>query len=229
MSPLLPTSDEGDFSVVPQRRQPCILLLDTSDSMKGEPINRLNRVLQEDFCDALRNDPYCAKCVDIAIVSFGGTVKVVQDFINGRNLSSLPYLEAGGNTLMGSAILHVIQIINERKERYRAACRAYYRPWIFLLTNDTPTNEGIWQDAVNAVQQGEAAKDFVFFAVGVGHGADMNKLLALKTKNAPVLVKEEAMDFKEMFQWLSNSLEILSGSGIDEEVRLPEPTWGVIQ
>jgi uncharacterized protein YegL len=64
----------------PEPRCPCILLLDVSGSMFGAPINALNEGLRI-FRDELNKDGLAKKRVDIAIVTFESTVKVVQDFV----------------------------------------------------------------------------------------------------------------------------------------------------
>lgn len=60
------------------RRCPCLLLLDTSHSMSGEPIRELTagvRLLHQD----LRDDDDARIAVEIAVVTFG-PVRIESDF-----------------------------------------------------------------------------------------------------------------------------------------------------
>ena len=61
----------AEFAENPEPRCPCLLLLDTSASMNGEPIAELNEGLVT-FKDELMADAMAAKRVEVAIVTFGG-------------------------------------------------------------------------------------------------------------------------------------------------------------
>jgi hypothetical protein len=83
------------------RRTPCVLLLDTSWSMEGEKIRRLNAGLRTFREDILRN-PMAAQSVELCVVSFG-PVKVQSEFALLRELPPLK-LEADGVTPLRQAL-----------------------------------------------------------------------------------------------------------------------------
>ena len=65
-------------------------------------------------------------------------------------------------------------MVEERKQAYRENGIAYYRPWIFLITDGEPNDH--WRPvSEQASRQGEKEKAFCFFAVGV-EGANMDVL-----------------------------------------------------
>jgi uncharacterized protein YegL len=61
----------NDFALNPEQRTACVLLLDVSGSMSGQPIGELNAGLQT-YKNALVGDALAAKRVEVAIVTFGG-------------------------------------------------------------------------------------------------------------------------------------------------------------
>jgi uncharacterized protein YegL len=123
---------------------------------------------------------------------------------------------------MGKAIELALDLIEDRKAIYKSYGIQYYRPWIFLITDGAPTDQ--WNLAAQRVKQGEAENRVLFFSVGV-QGADMEKLKQI-SNNPPVLLN--GLDFRDLFQWLSNSMKRVSGGKIGEAIDLPPVNWGQI-
>ncbi len=216
--------DAVEFAENPEPRCPCVLLLDTSGSMKGAALDALNAGLKS-FRDDLSRDLLAARRVEIAIVTFNSVVEVAQDFVTIDQFEPAP-LEAQGMTHMGSAIQKALDLVEARKAEYRANGIAYYRPWVFLITDGAPQGEpdGVVEEAARRVREDEANKRVAFFAVGVEQ-ADMSRLAAISVR-APV--KLIGLNFLEMFVWLSASMQRISQSKVDEQVALPPPGWGAV-
>ncbi len=205
----------------PEPRCACVLLVDVSHSMSGTPINQLNEGLLT-FQQALQDDPLASMRVEVAIVSFGGSVTVEQDFITANQFQAKP-LSVTGATPMGKAIDLSLDMIRQRKDTYKQNGISYYRPWIFLITDGAPTDE--WQRAAQRVKQSEEEKTVAFFSVGV-KGADMNTLSQISVRQ-PVALK--GLNFREMFVWLSQSLTSVSHSQPEDQLPLKPPTgWAEV-
>jgi uncharacterized protein YegL len=208
-----------------------VLLLDTSGSMDGEKISRLNEALRA-FKEETAADELARKRVDLAVVTFGGVVTTVQNFCSIDDFEPAP-LTAGGGTPLGQAILKASDMIEERKQQYKAQGIDYYRPWMFLITDGAPTDmsrgDASWTEVVKRVQEGEANKKFMFFAVVV-EPADIETLAQIAPPNRPP-VKLVGKKFKEMFQWLSKSQAKVSSSKVGENVAIENPVaagWGEV-
>jgi uncharacterized protein YegL len=212
---------EPEFVKNPETRCPLVLLLDTSGSMAGERINALNqglKILKED----LSNDITASLRVEIAIITFGGSAKLVQNFCTVDKMVINP-LQAGGGTPMGYAIGYAIQCVERRKEIYKANNNGYYRPWIFLITDGEPTDQ--WQEAARNVHEGEGNRKHLFWGVGV-QGTNFEILKQICPPNRPPLKLKEVA-FRELFLWLSASQKRVSQSKVGDEADLPPVTgWG---
>src|SRR5208283_4890278 len=88
-----------EFAENPEPRCPCVLLLDTSGSMAGNPISQLNEGLIT-FKNELTSDSLAAKRVEVAIITFGTHVQTLLEFTCAKDFSP-PFLTAGGQTPMG--------------------------------------------------------------------------------------------------------------------------------
>lgn len=204
-----------EFAENPEPRCPCVLLLDTSGSMKGRPVAELNEGLIA-FKGELMADTLAAKRVEVAVITFG-PVQVQNDFQT-VDVFTPPTLASSGDTPMGAAIEQAISLLDLRKQTYRTNGIAYYRPWVFLITDGAPTDP--WKPAAEKVRAGEIAKNFAFFAVGVEE-ANLEVLAQISTRE-PLKLKE--LRFRDLFVWLSNSMKAVSRSTVGDQVTLTSPT-----
>lgn len=212
-----------EFAENPENRCPVVLLLDTSGSMSGEPINALNQGINA-FKESVLQDTQATLSVEIAIITFGDQVSLQQDFVT-INQFYPPTLIAGGLTPMGAAIEEALNVIETRKNTYNQNGVGYYRPWIVLITDGAPTDH--WESAAMRIKQAEENRKCTFFAVAV-EGADIDKLRQIAPPQRPP-VKLNGLNFRELFIWLSASTKAVSASGKSgQALVLPPVGWGEI-
>lgn len=213
----------ADFAENPEPRCPCILLLDTSGSMNGEPIAQLNAGLKT-FQESLQKDRLAAMRVEVALITFGRKAELTQDFITADQFSA-PALSAGGSTPMGAALNLALDTLETRKALYKKSGTAYYRPWVFLITDGEPTDE--WRAAAQRVQAAETRKGVAFFTVAVDK-ADLNTLAQIAPKERPPRPLK-GLEFTSLFVWLSQSLTAVSHSKVGDQVPLkPADGWSAV-
>lgn len=204
-----------DFANNPESRCPCMLLLDTSGSMGGQPIRELNEGIQI-FKNELAQDPLATKRVEVAMITFG-PVSLESDFQTVDNFYP-KQLSANGDTPFGAAIAMGIDLVNKRKQVYKEAGVGYYKPWIILITDGAPTDN--WSHAAELIRDGEAANRFAFFAIGV-QGASFDVLRKVSIRE-PIPLK--GLMFREFFLWLSGSLKTVSSKNPGENNKLLPPS-----
>ena len=213
-----------EFAENPEPRCPCVLLLDTSGSMQGAPIEAMNEGLRT-FKEDLIKHPLASRRVEVAVVTFDCDVSVVQDFVTPDQFEP-PLLSAQGLTHTGSAIQKALDIIQSRKNQYRNNGVAYYRPWVFMITDGEPQGEldAVLAQATQRIREDEANKRVAFFTVGV-ENANMTRLSEIAVRTP---IKLKGLNFTEVFLWLSASMSAVSQSKVDEQVALPPVGWGAI-
>ena len=213
-----------EFAENPEPRCPCVLLLDTSRSMRGSAIEALNEGLRT-FKEHLLQDALALRRVEIAAIAFDSTVRTVQDFVLVDQFTP-PTLTAQGLTCMGTAIHQALDMLQTRKEQYRANGVAYYRPWMFMITDGEPQGEpdDIVEQAAQRIKEDEAQKRVAFFAVGV-ENANMQRLAQIAERTP---MKLKGLNFVDLFVWLSASMQAVAQSRPDEQLALPPPDWGTV-
>jgi uncharacterized protein YegL len=227
---------EAEFAENPEPRCAVVLLLDTSGSMQGAPIDELNAGLR-DLARTLKDDTLASLRVELAVVAFGGRARALD--VRGGEGREVPFnatdafvgaldfvpptLDARGETPMGEAVRQGLTLVRQRKELYRQHGLDYFRPWIFLITDGNPTDFG-WEGAADEVQEEERRKGVSFYVVGV-EGADLGKLARFSAQRQPVRLK--GLAFHELFQWLSKSLQSVAQSRPGDQAPLPAVGWAV--
>lgn len=207
----------------PTARLPVCVVLDTSASMSGLPIQELQEGVNIFFRELL-NDEVARYSAEVAIVTFGGTVEMPVDFA-AIDRQSIPTLKANGWTPMGAAVEKALDLLNMRKEEYKRAGVDYYQPWLVLMTDGAPTDDISRASAIvtNLVRD----KKLAVFAIGVGNDADMNELGKLSGGRAPL--KLEGLEFGKFFLWLSASVSRVSQSVPGNKVDLdPVSAWASV-
>ena len=114
-----PFHSKSTLASNPEPRCPCVLVLDTSGSMAGEPIRQLNDGVQC-LVDELSKDGLASKRVELSIITFGSSGHLACDFTPPTAMHP-PVFQAEGATPMGQAVVRALEAVESRKEEYRQA------------------------------------------------------------------------------------------------------------
>jgi uncharacterized protein YegL len=191
--------------------------------MAGAPLAALEHGLQV-FAQELRKNTLACRRVEVAVVTFGAAVEVRQDFVTAGQFVP-PSLTARGETPLGSAILRALDLVQTRKACYQANGVAYFRPWVFLITDGMPQGEPleVVRQCLERIKCVEAGRQAAFFAVAV-EGANLQLLTRITVR--PVL-KLVDLRFADLFTWLSRSASQQAQGGELSQCSLPPLAWEI--
>lgn len=200
----------------------CVLVLDVSGSMSGEPINQLNKGVQA-FHNEILNDSTTSNRLEVCLIEFASDVNILVEPSLADNFE-MPTLVTKGSTCLVDGVREAIKKVEERKNWYKSTSQKYYRPWIILMTDGAPD---YGQDIIglkNEIANGVSNKSFFFFSVGV-EGANMEVLNNISTSEMPP-APLEGLKFGDFFKWLSASMTSVTQSTDGDTINLPNPaSW----
>ena len=120
------------------RRLPVYLLLDTSGSMYGEPIEAVKNGVQT-LISTLRSDPYALETAYISIITFNSSAQQVTPLTELAAFQQ-PNIDASGCTALGGALELLSQKIDTEITKTTAEVKGDWRPLVFIMTDGEPTD-----------------------------------------------------------------------------------------
>lgn len=218
----------GSFKKSTAKRLPICFCLDVSGSMLAKSDNGVARIVElsqafNTFISTMKDDPEVAEAADIAILSFGDEVKIVQPMmpISEMKMQKIK-VKKGSFTPLGEAVLAAVKLLELRKNGYKEKGMKYYQPWLVVLTDGEPEGEGAVEAMEEAIKQANAleqAHKLVVFNVAIGSDADFSMLRRLSVRR-PEPIRVEAENLDELFEFLGSSSTIVVNGG---ELVPPEP------
>jgi len=213
----------------PTTRVPVCLCLDTSGSMRGTPINELNRGVSL-FYQAIRKDEVAMYAAEICIVSMGGDEPaLVSDFTSIERQRDVSELTAYGGTPMAKAVNMALDCLEKRKQEYQETGVDYYQPWLVIMSDGRPNNAPAQMEtAISRTNDLVNNNKLTVFPVLFGEKPDGKKVLQKFSPKRQVL-RLSGWKFSEFFEWLSKSVSKTSVSMPGEHIPLdPVSDWATL-
>jgi uncharacterized protein YegL len=184
------------------RRLPVYLLLDTSGSMSGEPIEAVKNGVQI-MISSLRQNPQAIETAFISVIIFDS---VAQQIIPLTDLASFQMVDikATGVTALGDALKLVSNKIDNEVAKTTMEQKGDWKPLVFIMTDGIPTDD--WQSGLNEFKQRKTA---FTVACAAGSGADTNILKQI-TENVVSLDTADSASIGKFFQWVTASIGVSS-------------------
>ena len=180
------------------RKLPVYLVLDTSGSMSGEPIEAVKNGMQI-LVSALRQDPYALETAFLSVITFDGQA---QQLVPLSELATfnLPNLQVGTTTSLGAGLRLLAERVDVEVTKTTADTKGDWKPMVFLMTDGLPTDD--WQVGLNEFQK---RKFGVVVACAAGTGADTTVLKQI-TENVVALDTADTASLRAFFKWVSASI-----------------------
>ena len=199
----------------PAPRCPVILLLDTSFSMEGEPINELNQGVRQFICETAY-DEAASMSVELEIITFNNKADIVMPFTPIYNVDkNPPPLTVDGCTHLGEALDLAAKELDKRRQTYQNNGIPYYNPWVILMTDGRPTDD--WQAPAGRLKKMADDKDITYLGIEIGSKVDHGIMLQLMPSRNPKIATLDKLEFKKFFRWLTSSMSTLANSAVADQ------------
>ena len=180
------------------RRLPVYLLLDTSGSMMGEPIEAVKNGVQV-LVSTLRQDPYALETAYLSIITFDNDAQQVVPLTELVSFQ-LPRISAKGLTSMGEALQCLAHAIEREVVKTTAQTKGDWKPLVFIMTDGRPTDD--WRKGIAALKN---TRTGVVVACAAGPEADLSILQQI-TATTVSLDTADANTIRAFFKWVSASI-----------------------
>jgi uncharacterized protein YegL len=204
------------------RKLPIFILIDTSGSMRGEPIQAVKTGLQSLFA-GLRRDPHALESVHLCIITFDREARVLLPMtdLGSLRMPEIPPLESSPTNL-GEALELMCQLYSKEVKKSSSSDKGDWLPLSVVMTDGSPSDTALFETMC-----GELTKNKYPFARIIGCAAGPKAKVEPLQKFATEVVSLETMDsnsFSKFWEWVSQSFSRHSqNTDLSLEVLPPPP------
>ncbi len=185
------------------KKLPVYLLLDTSGSMMGEPIEAVKNGVQV-LVSALRQDPIALETAYLSIITFDSDAKQVVPLTDLQSFQ-IPDLISSGSTNLGDALSLLCDCKNREVAKSTPERKGDWKPMVFIMS-DGAADSG-WESGLQKFK-----KEKWGVVVGVGLGDSFGSTLEqICGKENMIHVKDtDNSSIAKFFKWVSASISTTS-------------------
>ncbi len=184
------------------RRLPVYLLLDTSGSMTGEPIEAVKNGVQM-MMHSLRQNPQAIETAFLSVITFDSDAKQVVPLTDLASFQMLD-IKASGLTSLGSALSLLADKMQTEITKTTLEQKGDWKPMTFIMTDGVPTDD--WEkgfDKLKSVNKG------IIVGCAAGSSADETVLRKI-TESVVRLDNADSESISKFFQWVTASISTSS-------------------
>lgn len=184
------------------RRLPVYLLLDTSGSMTGEPIEAVKNGVQM-MLHSLRQNPQAIETAYVSIITFDSAAKQIVPLTDLASFQMVD-VKASGTTSLGAALGLLADKISTEVTKTTLEQKGDWKPMTFLMTDGIPTDE--WQSGYHKLR---SVYKGLIVGCAVGSGAN-DRILKQITESVIRLDNADSESIGKFFQWVTDSISTTS-------------------
>ena len=184
------------------RRLPVYILIDTSTSMRGEPIEAVRAGLQS-LMDSLCQDPYALETVCLSVITYNAQAEQLFPLTEVYKLR-LPELVAKGRSALGEALTLLAHKVDEEVVKTSAEHKGDWKPLMFLLSDG-----GYSGPIAKPIAEFKSRKFGVVVACAAGEKSHLD-VLHKSTDNVIQISTTDSQSIKAYFKWISSSISMTS-------------------
>lgn len=184
------------------RRLPVYLLLDTSGSMTGEPIEAVKNGVQM-MLHSLRQMPQALETAYISIITFDTDAKQIIPLTDLASFQMVD-IKASGVTSFGAALSLLADKVQNEVTKTTLEQKGDWKPMTFIMTDGVPTDD--WQSGLNKLKS--VYKGFIV-GCAVGGSAD-SSILKQITNEVVSLQNADSESIAQFFKWVTASISTTS-------------------
>jgi len=207
------------------RRLPVYLLLDTSGSMRGAPIEAVRHGVEQ-FKREIEQDTFAKETVHLGVITFGGKAEFVTRGLIPFDSFEPPALPASGETPLGQALWLLNESLDKDvKSAVRGGEKGDWKPLVFIYTDGQPTDD--WQEPREEILRRQTKEVINIITVGCGPHIDQQALKDIAI--GPTFnMGSDGVSFEAFFKWVTQSVIATSRAvsqpgGGDKTVTMPMP------
>jgi uncharacterized protein YegL len=183
------------------RRWPVYLLIDSSGSMKGEPIHSVNVGISV-MLSSLRDEPHALESVYLSLITFDSNVKELTPLTSLEHQIDDIQLPRSGATHLGEALAFVADKVRSNVIKSTGDIKGDFRPMLFIITDGSPSDLMAFRESLPKIRESQFSE---IVACAAGPKANTDYLLQV-TKNVVVLENMDSSSFTQFFKWVSDSI-----------------------
>ncbi len=184
------------------RRLPVYLLLDTSGSMTGEPIEAVKNGVQM-MMHSLRQNPQALETAYVSIITFNNEAKQIIPLTDLASFQMVD-IKAASTTALGAALALLADKMETEITKTTADTKGDWKPLTFIMTDGVPTDD--WQAGFNKLKN---VNKGLIVGCAAGQGAD-DAILKQICGATVRLDNADSESISKFFQWVTDSISTTS-------------------